>query len=136
MLEKFLKFDSPLPPKGMLKLWGETGEEITPEAVYGITFEAAYVKLSISPPGLSIRDIFREAEMQLSSTVLCSPSVHFGKPCIAGTRVPVFAILDSLEEGLSIEEVASNYPGISDGQVKSAIRFASVVCRYGVNSEL
>jgi len=38
-----------------------------------------------------------------------NPQIHFGKPCIAGTRIPVQSILELLTEGLSFEEIAQDY---------------------------
>jgi uncharacterized protein (DUF433 family) len=35
--------------------------------------------------------------------------IHFGKPCIAGTRITVQSILELLNEGLSFKEIIKNY---------------------------
>jgi uncharacterized protein (DUF433 family) len=51
--------------------------------------------------------------------------IHFGKPCIAGTRVTVQNVLELLSEGLSFEEVIRDY--YSDLQVediRACLRYA------------
>jgi uncharacterized protein (DUF433 family) len=33
------------------------------------------------------------------------PTVHFGKPCIVGTRIPVMDVLELIREGYSFEQI-------------------------------
>lgn len=33
---------------------------------------------------------------------------HFGKPCIAGTRIPVESILELVQEGIPFAEIAQD----------------------------
>jgi uncharacterized protein (DUF433 family) len=39
-----------------------------------------------------------------------NPAVCHGKPCIAGTRIMVSVILDSIVEGLTTDEIVAEYP--------------------------
>lgn len=48
-----------------------------------------------------------------------------GTPCIAGTRVPVYVILDNLEGGGTFDEIVRNYPTLSREDIAAAIRFSS-----------
>jgi uncharacterized protein (DUF433 family) len=41
--------------------------------------------------------------------ITVDPQIHFGKPCVAGTRIPVQAVLEILNEGLSFQEIIENY---------------------------
>ncbi|WP_366517113.1 DUF433 domain-containing protein [Microcoleus sp. PH2017_40_RAT_O_B] len=34
-----------------------------------------------------------------------NPQIHFGKPCIVGTRITVQSVLELLNEGLSFGEI-------------------------------
>ena len=44
--------------------------------------------------------------------------IHFGKPCIAGTRITVQNVLELLNEGLSFKEIIQNYyPELNDEQL-------------------
>ena len=54
-----------------------------------------------------------------------NPQIHFGKPCIAGTRITVQNILELLEEGLSFEKIIQDYyPDIEIEDIKACIQYA------------
>jgi uncharacterized protein (DUF433 family) len=51
--------------------------------------------------------------------------IHFGKPCIAGTRITVQSVLELLNEGLSFKEIIQNYyPELHDEDIRAAIQYA------------
>ena len=51
--------------------------------------------------------------------------IHFGKPCIAGTRIPVQSVLELLNEGLSFKEIIQNYyPELNDEDIRASIQYA------------
>lgn len=52
-----------------------------------------------------------------SSVVSSSADVLGGTPVFAGTRVPVEALLDYLEDGDSIDEFLEGFPSVSREQV-------------------
>lgn len=57
--------------------------------------------------------------------IVVDPSIHFGKPCVAGTRIPVVDVLELLEDGVSIDEVtASYYPDLELEDVRACVRYA------------
>lgn len=37
--------------------------------------------------------------------IVVDPRVHFGQPCVAGTRIPVYAVLELVEAGIPFEEI-------------------------------
>ena len=41
--------------------------------------------------------------------IAVNPNIHFGKPCVAGTRIPVQSILELVSEGLSFKEISQDY---------------------------
>ncbi len=52
-------------------------------------------------------------------------NIHFGKPCISGTRIPVRNILELVGEGFSFEEIIRDYyPSIEAGDIQSCIQYA------------
>ncbi len=59
-------------------------------------------------------------------------AVCHGKACIKGTRVMVSVILDSLAEGLSVEEVLKQYPKLTKQDINAAFGYASVLAREDV----
>jgi uncharacterized protein (DUF433 family) len=59
--------------------------------------------------------------------ITTNPQVCHGKPCINGTRIMVFVILDNLASGLTPEEIVADYPPLTLEDVRSAIANASNV---------
>jgi len=55
-----------------------------------------------------------------------SPNICHGKPCIKGTRIMVWQILDLLSAGVSPEKIASEeyFADITPEDVKACIAFA------------
>ncbi len=53
-----------------------------------------------------------------------NPEICHGKPCIAGTRIPVYLIIEMIEHGLTFNEIIEEYPHLSVDDIKSCLRFA------------
>ena len=60
----------------------------------------------------------------LSENVSADPEVMHGKPVIEGTRVPVEVVLNTLAEGVSVEEICEEYD-LSEEQILAAVNFAA-----------
>ena len=57
--------------------------------------------------------------------ITVSPSIHFGKPCVAGTRIPVQSVLELLNEDLSFTEIIQNYyPDLQVEDIRACLRYA------------
>jgi uncharacterized protein (DUF433 family) len=53
------------------------------------------------------------------------PQIHFGKPCVSGTRIPVESVLELVREGLSSEAIRKDYyRTLTDEDVKACVQFA------------
>ena len=48
-----------------------------------------------------------------------------GTPCLKGTRVPVYVILDNLASGETIEIILEQYPSLKPEHIPAAISFAA-----------
>ena len=59
------------------------------------------------------------------SRITVNPKIRFGKPCVRGTRVAIVDILHLLAAGYTIEDIPSQYPGLTKKDVVAAIEFAS-----------
>jgi uncharacterized protein (DUF433 family) len=59
--------------------------------------------------------------------ILIDPKICHGKPCIKGTRVPVFVILDALAAGMTYAEISNDYPPITNDDVKAALLYAALL---------
>ena len=58
------------------------------------------------------------------------PDICHGKPCIKGTRIPVYLIVSLVAEGESIESIIQDYPSLTPEDIKAAIYYAAKLCEY------
>ena len=62
------------------------------------------------------------------SRISVNPAVHFGKPCIAGTRVTVQNVLELLDAGMTFEEILRDYyPDLTEDDLRACIQYAIAV---------
>ena len=61
----------------------------------------------------------------MNKRISVKPNIHFGKPCITGTRIPVQDILELVRQGIPFEEIISDYyPDIDNGDIQACIQYA------------
>ena len=54
-----------------------------------------------------------------------SSQVHFGKPCVAGTRITVQSVLELLNEGLSFDDIIRDYyPDLQIEDIRACLQYA------------
>ena len=57
--------------------------------------------------------------------IVVNPKIHFGKPCIAGTRITVQNILELINEGVTFNEIILDYyPDITVEDIRACVRYA------------
>ncbi len=54
-----------------------------------------------------------------------NPRVMAGKPVIRGTRITVDYILNLLAQGLTVEDILAEYPGLEPEDIRACLLFAS-----------
>lgn len=62
--------------------------------------------------------------MEIARRITVDPEVRFGKPVIAGTRVPVDLILGKLAGGMTYDEVMAEYE-ITREDILAALDYAA-----------
>ena len=70
--------------------------------------------------------------MRWQDYISSKPEVCHGKACITGTRVMVTVILDSLAEGLGVEEIIEQYPSVSREAVQATLLYAAELAKERV----
>jgi uncharacterized protein (DUF433 family) len=55
--------------------------------------------------------------------------VCHGKPCIKGTRICVSLILDLLASGSTIDDILTEYPQLSEDDIRACIAYCAEVAR-------
>jgi uncharacterized protein (DUF433 family) len=57
--------------------------------------------------------------------ITVDPKIHFGKPCIAGTRITVQNVLELLNEGLTYKDIIKDYyPDLTDEDIRACVQYA------------
>ena len=57
--------------------------------------------------------------------ITVDPTIHFGKPCVAGTRITVQNVLELVNEGLSFEVIVRDYyPDLKIGDIQACLQYA------------
>jgi len=57
--------------------------------------------------------------------ITVNPQIHFGKPCVAGTRIPVQSVLELVREGLGFPEIIRDYyPDLQPEDIRACIQYA------------
>jgi uncharacterized protein (DUF433 family) len=60
--------------------------------------------------------------------IVVNPKVHFGKPCVAGTRITVENVLELVEAGLSFQRIIDDYyPELSMEDIHACLRYAIAI---------
>lgn len=65
---------------------------------------------------------------RITGKIVVDPNVMVGKPVIAGTRIPVYLVLDLLADGLEPKEIIKNYyPQLTLKDIQAAIKYGAKV---------
>jgi uncharacterized protein (DUF433 family) len=57
--------------------------------------------------------------------IAVDPQIHFGKPCVAGTRITVQSVLELIEGGLSFAEIIEDYyPDLALDDIQACLQYA------------
>jgi len=61
----------------------------------------------------------------MKARIEVNPNIHFGKPCVAGTRIPVQSVLELVREGLFFAEIIQDYyPDLEIEDVRACVQYA------------
>jgi uncharacterized protein (DUF433 family) len=61
----------------------------------------------------------------MRSGITVDATIHFGKPCVAGTRIPVQSVLELVGEGIPFTEIIRDYyPDLKIDDIRACVRYA------------
>ena len=63
--------------------------------------------------------------MRYQDRIVIDPAVRSGKPCIRGTRITVYDILEYLAGGMSEDEILRYFPSLQRDDIRSALECAA-----------
>jgi uncharacterized protein (DUF433 family) len=61
----------------------------------------------------------------MNNRIISNPKVLGGKPCVKGTRIPVYMVLELIEAEIPFKEICTKYyPQLSQDDIKACIAYA------------
>lgn len=63
--------------------------------------------------------------MNMKTRITVNTGIHFGKPCVAGTRIPVQNVLELVREGIDFAEIIRDYyPDLQPEDIRACVQYA------------
>ena len=66
----------------------------------------------------------------MNNRIEVNPNILRGKPVIAGTRIPVYLILNLLAAGYDYDRIIQAYPGLDREDIEAALSYAGQRMRF------
>ena len=63
--------------------------------------------------------------MRLPERIAVDPEIMMGKPCVKGTRIPVYVLLQKMAGGESEAELLQAYPQLSKADLTAVWEYAA-----------
>ena len=64
--------------------------------------------------------------MELLDRITSVPDVRSGKPCISGTRITVYDILEYMAGGMTNAEILEDFPSLQNDDLLAVLAFAAI----------
>ena len=65
--------------------------------------------------------------MKFPARIEVKPSVMMGKPCVKGTRIPVYLLLEKMAAGETTEQLLSAYPQLKVEDLRACLEYAAAL---------
>ena len=63
--------------------------------------------------------------MNWKEHISIDPTVRSGKPCVKGTRITAFDVLEYLAGGMSEDEILADFPSLTREDIRACLSFAA-----------
>ncbi len=63
--------------------------------------------------------------MDWQSRVVIDPAIRAGRPCIRGTRITVYDVLEYLAGGMTEADLLRDFPDLTRDDVRASLSFAA-----------
>ena len=63
--------------------------------------------------------------MSWQDRISVDPAVRSGKPCIKGTRITVYDVLEYMAGGMSENEILADFPDLTEDDIRACLAFAA-----------
>ena len=63
--------------------------------------------------------------MNWEERISVDPTVRSGKPCITGTRITVYDVLEYMAGGMTESEILADFPDLTASDIRACLAFAA-----------
>ena len=63
--------------------------------------------------------------MSYQDRISIDPTIRSGKPCIKGTRITVYDVLEYLAGGMTEDEILADFPSLTRDDILATLAFAA-----------
>ena len=63
--------------------------------------------------------------MNWQERISTDPAVRSGKPCVRGTRITVYDVLEYLAGGMSEDQIMADFPTLTRDDIRACLAFAA-----------
>lgn len=63
--------------------------------------------------------------MRFEDFIVVTPGIRGGKPCIAGTRITVYDVLEYLAGGMTESQILTDFPNLKQEHIRACLAFAA-----------
>lgn len=77
---------------------------------------------------------YRMTSMSWQERISVNPAVRSGKPCIKGTRITVYDVLEYLAGGMTEDQILVDFPDLTRDDILACLGFAAARERRLANS--
>lgn len=63
--------------------------------------------------------------MRYQDHINSTPDVRGGKPCVSGTRITVYDVLEYLAGGMSEAQILEDFPSLKSEHIRACLAFAA-----------
>jgi uncharacterized protein (DUF433 family) len=63
--------------------------------------------------------------MDYKQRITSDPLIRNGKLCVRGTRIAVSDVIEYLAGGMTLDEILTDFPDLTDDDIKACLHFAA-----------
>ena len=63
--------------------------------------------------------------MRWQDRITVTPGIRSGKPCIKGTRITVYDVLEYLADGMNESQILADFPDLTTEDIRACLAFAA-----------
>jgi uncharacterized protein (DUF433 family) len=63
--------------------------------------------------------------MRIADHISLNPEIRSGKPCVKGTRITVYDVLEYLAGGMTEQEILADFPSLRSEDIRAVLAFAA-----------